>query len=325
MTDAELNLWRRAVRAGELPDDLVGHLHGAVLGVVRRRALPPSFAPYGQWDDEAAEELFSSWYAERLLEQHQLLALLDRVSSKSGLRGLVERSLRQHLLNTADRSQARNVFARVVELLRDRHRYVVVRDSSRASDTWFALAPPGGPGLQAPLWSGGQRELAGWAWDVGDLHVIRYRASAAKLSPVLDTPELERFVTGMLERADAALTPQLLMAALAARVDLGEPQVHELDDARATPSREPSPEAQVIIGATAHAVVDELSTRQRQVLLRADEPVASVARGLSCSVGTVVNERRRIGTLIARHSGDDEERETLLNAVLDRLYLSDDE
>jgi hypothetical protein len=326
MTDADLVAWRRAVRRGDPPADLIDHLRAIVLRMVRRRALPPAFAPYAQWDDEAAAEVFAAWYADRLVGAGQLLALLDRASSLAGLRGLAERSLRQHLLNAADRSQTRNLFSRIVDVLRsDPATYAVVREAARPADTWFALAPPQGEGAAAPVWGGDDAQLGAHAWGVGDLSVIRYRAGAAKLSPVLETSELQRFVTGMLAGTATALTPRLVLTALAARVDLDDPAEQDLAAVPPGAGATPAPDVQVVLDDTARTILEELTTRQCDVLRRGADPVASIARDLGCSVGTVINERRRIGAVVTRLSAGDDERDALLNIATDRLYLQDDE
>ena len=67
MTDRRLHELRKRVRRGELPEDLVAELRSVVGKLVRLRLLPPVFAPYGQWNEEAADEIFSSWYTDRLL------------------------------------------------------------------------------------------------------------------------------------------------------------------------------------------------------------------------------------------------------------------
>jgi hypothetical protein len=317
--------WRRAVRRGDLPSDLVELLRDVALRMSRRRALPPSFAPYGQWDDEAAEEIFAAWYADRLVGAGQLLALLDRSSSEAGLRGLAERSLRQHLLNAADRSQARNLYTRVVGLLRDSPEFGLVQDAFRAADTWYFIAPAAGIDAATPLWSAPDRLLVAHAWALGDLTIIRYRPTAAKLSPVLDGPELERFIVGLMARTQTALTPSLVMVALSARLDLGAPQLHDVDEAPTLASPTRGPDAEVRMAEAARAIVAGLTPRQRAVLRRADDAVATVAAALGCSVGTVMNERRRIGAAVSRVSEDEDDRGVLLNMSADLLYLPDDD
>lgn len=315
MTDSRLRELRRLVRRGETPDDLVAELRSVATRAARLRLLPPSFAPYGVWDDDAAEEVFGDWYAARLLGRGHLQALLDRARGATGFRRLAERSLRHHLLSVQDRSQARNLFRRTIELLEDPNRFSLVRPASRVQDRWYAVA-----GQRAAEWRGRDRDLAAAAWSLGDFTVIRYRAAAAKLSPVLDAGELERFVGGLMQRTGAALTPRLIMDALSARFDLGEVVVTELDEA--PPAKAPEDvEVDVALRDTARVILTELSARQREVLRRtADVRVADLAAELGCSVGTVINEQRRIGTVVTRLSEDDGERDRLLNIARDLAY-----
>ncbi|MGO9956182.1 MAG: hypothetical protein ACLP50_09430 [Solirubrobacteraceae bacterium] len=323
MTEARLIELRRLVRAGELPADLVEELRSVVRGLVRRRLLPPSFAPYGQWDEEAADDLFQSWYTERLLGQGHLQLLLDRARTPGGLRWLAERSLRHHLINAKDRSQAHNLYRRVVALLEDESRFRRVRDATRPQDRWYVLA---GGAAEVPLWVGDDRMLVAHTWALGDFVVIRYKAAASKLSPVLDIGELARFVSGLLMRVEAALTPGLIMRALSARFDLGETELVAHDEGSATGPSTPAPQEEVLLRDLAHAVSAQLTTRQREILRRSEsDTVAEIATAVGCSVGTVVNEQRRIGELVSRVTGDGSERDRLLNMMVDLPYEDDDE
>lgn len=316
-----LRLLRRRVRGGDIPRELVEELRAVARRLVRSRRLPPSFAPYGQWDDEAADEVFASWYADRLVAEDRLLALLDRAPDMPALRRLAERSLRQHVLNRHDRTQARNLFARLVPLLDgDKATYRLVQDASRPQDRWYALATS----ADAQPWAGPERVLVAHAWALGDFSVIRYRAAATKLSPVLDAAELKRFTIGLLQRTGSALTPALIIRVLATRFALGEVEFAPVDDAMPPPSAAPSPDAEVLLRDTARALLLDLTPRQAAILKRSGDKVADIATAVGCSAGTVVNEQRRIGTLIARASGDDAERASLLNFMVDLLYVTCD-
>ena len=320
MIDARVQEWRGLVRQGELPLDLMEELRSVVGRLVRRRLLPPAFAPYGQWDDEAAEEIFGAWYADRLLARNDLQALLDRAATVASFRRLAQRSVRQHLLNRQDRSQAGNLFRRTVALLDNDPAFTKVRDAVRPQDRWYAHGP-----APVPEWSGAERELVAHAWAVGDFIVIRYRAGAGKLSPVLDADGLRRFVAGLMDRAGRALTAGLIMRALAARFDLGEVRIESFGSDDAPASSVPV-DAQVALDETARAICAALTPRQREVLRRStDDTVAGMAQALDCSVGTVLNEQRRIGELVARLSEDDAERDRLLNIIADLEYSDDDE
>jgi DNA-binding CsgD family transcriptional regulator len=323
VTDKRLRELRRLVRNGELPGDLVDDLRAIVRRVARGRLLPPSFAPYGQWDEEAADELFASWYADRLLSRSDLLALLDRAATVGAFHRLAERSLRQHMLNARDRSQAQNLFRRLVVMLGEDDAFRRTRDAVRPQDCWYvdATADP-----EPDPWTGGDRLLIAQAWSLGDFVVIRYRAAANKLSPVLDTGDLHRFAHGLLQRTAAALTPSLIMHALSARFDLGAVDLVPHDDEVPTPSREPSPADDVLLRDTARAALAGLSPRQVEVLRRTGtEAVADIAAALGCSVGTVINEQRRIGEVVTRLSEDDDERDRILNIAADLLYVDNDE
>ncbi len=316
MNDARLAELRRLLRAGRLEQDLVDELRAVVSRVVRLRLLPPSYAPYGQWDDEAVEEVFQSWYERRLLGRGHLQLLLDRAAGAGAFRRLAEQSLRQHLLNERARSQAQNLYWRLVRLLEDDEEFRLVRNAERAQDRWWGL------GVDSAEWSSDERALVAAAWALGDFTIIRYRADAKKLSPLLDADELKRFVVGLLGRAQAALTPTLLMRALEQRFDLGTVDVATIDDAAQAVAGTGDVAAEVALRDTARAVVAELTPRQLEVLRRtiADESVEAIGEALGCSVGTVVNERRRVGAVIARMSEDDEEREALLKFIADLLY-----
>jgi hypothetical protein len=324
MIEARLIELRRLVRARELPTDLVEELRGVVRVLVRRRLLPPSFAPYGQWDEEAVDELFQSWFTERLLGQGHLQLLLDRARTPAGLKALAERSLRQHLISSRDRSQAHNLYRRLIALLEQDPSFRQVSDAQRPQDRWYALSDS--PSERA-RWSGDDRLLIAHGWALGDFIVIRYKATARKLSPVLDLGELQRFAAGLLARVQAALTPAMIMRALAARFALGEPEFvpHE-EQEPSSAAVTPAPQEDVALQEVAQAIIGQLSWRQLELLRRTEsETVAEMAAALECSVGTVINEQRRIGELVARLTESDEERDRVLNMAVDLAYEHDDE
>jgi hypothetical protein len=326
MIDARVRQLRREVRQGELPEDLVAELGLIVRRLIRLHALPTSFSPYGQWDEEAASEIFNSWYVERLLARGHLQALLDRSNSVGSFRRLCERSLRQHILNSQDRSQARNLFRRLVGTLEEDGSFMLVRDAARPQDRWYSLSND----VASQEFSGEDTVLIAHGWAIGDLTIVRYRAGARKLSPVLDGAELTRFTAGLMERVACSLTPNLIMRALAARLDLGEVRVEALDEApepAAPRDRLPAIDEQLALRETALAVLGELTSRQVLVFQGTAEEltVSEIASACRCSVGTVVNERRRIAALVSRVSENDVERDQLLNILGDLVYSDTDE
>jgi hypothetical protein len=324
VTEARLSELRHLVRRGELPKDLLDELRAVGRRMARLRLLPPSFAPYGEWNDEAAEEIVASWYADRLLGHGQLQALLDRASSPGGFRRLAERSLSQHVLNAQDRSQARNLFRRLVAMLEGEPAFTLIQDANRPQDRWYGLAEWT---QKAALWAEDDRRLVGHTWALGDFAVVRYRAGAAKLSPVLDAGELERFAAGLMTQTATGLTPNLIMRALSARFDLGEVILEELEETPPGDAGDLPADVAIVLRDTARFIILELSARQAEVVERtaSEETVAEMARALGCSVGTIINEQRRVGELVTHVSADDDERDQLLNVVVDLLYSLHDE
>lgn len=317
MTEERLNELRRLVRQGQLEADLVEELKSVVSRLVRLRLLPPSYAPYGQWDAEAVEEVFSSWYEKRLFGRGHLQMLLDSARTVGAFRRLAEQSLRQHLLTQRSRSQAQNLYWRVVGLLAGDDDFELVRDAARAQDRWWRRAGSG-----AEEWSGDDRALVSEAFALGDFAIIRYRADARKLSPLLDADELKRFVDGFLART-AALTPTLIMRALEQRFDLGAVSEEELTEVVAPAADTPDIVSDLALSDAARSVIAELTPRQIEVLRRSDEEtVERMATALVCSVGTIHNEQRRIAAVLER-SAEADERDALLKKVADLLYSHD--
>jgi len=311
---------RRQVRAGELPEELIAELRSVAERLVRLRLLPPSFSPYGQWDEEAAQEIFSSWYTERLLARGHLQMLLDRAGSSGALRSLAERSLRQHLSSSRERTQTQNIYWRLNTILQGGHPFVLVESATRPQDRWYATRAGASP------WPGNDRQLIAHGWALGDFTVIRYRADATKLSPLLDSNELARFAEGLMASTGAALTPALIMRVIVARFDLHESESEPFEEAKQTAEVASKLPEQLALRQSALAILAELTPRQVQVLrLTPQDTVVEIAERVRCSTGTVVNEQRRIGQLIIGMSEDDGERDRLLNILADLVYSSSDD
>ena len=197
MTNDEYRDIRRRYReSAELDPRLARELRRIASRLVRYGGLPSAYAPYRIWNREAEEELFQGWYAGRLVNAGQLQALLDRAATIESFRRLGERSLRQHVLNQRERSQVQNLYSRTAELLRDDDDFASFVESARPQDVWWGLATWRDP----PQFSRSDNDLFAAAWSLGEFEIIRYRADAKKLAPVLAAVELKRFVVGLLLR-----------------------------------------------------------------------------------------------------------------------------
>lgn len=319
LTDRGLEKARAALRDGaEPPEALLVELRRVVQAVVRWAGLPPALSPYGTWNEEAEEELYQGWLAERLLERGDLRSLVQRARTAAALRRMAERSLRQWLLNRRVRSESVNLYRRVADLLDEDSGFVRARAASRRAHVSWTLAG----NEDAPDWGGDDRRLLAVAWSLGDFEVVHYRADAEKLSHVLDAPELRRFVAGMLEVSGCQLTLAQLTRALQLRFGLDPLAVEALDDLHEPEQRTLPPDREVALNETVRFIIAELTARQATILLatRAEVTGEALARELDCSAATIVNEHRRIGALIARHAADTSERNLLLKMTGDALY-----
>ena len=315
-------LRKRLLRDGDIADELYSELRDIVAGVVRRRELPPVFAPYGEWNEEAIDEVFQAWMTRRLLGLGHLKPLIARAGDVRVFRARAARSLRQFLLNERDRTQAANLFARMRTLLNEDGDFSCFIDAKRSQDRWWGLTTWDDP----EPFSASERTLHAAAWAAGDLVVIRYRADAKKLSPVLDLPELKRFAVVVFETLTTLLTVPLLIDALRARLDLDEGDVLPLGDSDAATTSPTAMPDQLGLRELAELARSELTERQALVLraTAGERPLADIGRELHCSAATVLNEQRRVAALLTRLTADDAERAELLNLVVDLLYEMSD-
>lgn len=315
--DEYCDIRRRYREDAELDPRLAGELRQIASRLVRYGGLPNAYAPYRVWNREAEEEVFQSWYAGRFVKSGQLQALLDRAVTIQAFRRLGERSLRQHVLNQRERSQVQNLYTRTAGLLRNDGDFAAFVEAARPQDVWWGLAIWRNP----RQFSDSDNDLFAAAWSLGAFEIIRYRADAKKLAPVVAAAELKRFVVGLLEAVAALLTLGLFARALEQRFDLGAIQLDSLDDEGPEVAADEAPDP-LELEQAALAIVAELNRRQAEVLLStdADETLDAMAARLKCSVGTIVNEQRRVGSIIDRHAESSDQRGTLLRKVLDLLH-----
>ena len=319
MKQVELARAREAFeRDGEVTRLLLGELEKIAGFLISGAHLPPSYAPYGRWDAEAAREVLGEWVAEKLLAGGGLAALFDVTTTPRSFRTLAERSLHQFVLNRRRRSQSQNLYERARKILAEDERFLIVRDAVRRQDVvWGLRADP-----PRPAFPGGERELGAFAYSLGEFELIRYKDTAAKLAPLLSSTELTRFIEGMIAAA-GPLSLSSLMQALELRFDLAPVGLDSLqDDDPPEPVTRLTVEEEVVLRQSALGAIAELSGRQSRVLLgrRAEVTVEALAQELDCSVGTIANEEKAIAAVLRRHCDGAEEERELLKIVSDLLY-----
>jgi DNA-binding CsgD family transcriptional regulator len=282
--------------------------------MIKTSGLPAHYSPLGVWSEEAIEEAFADFTADRLLGRGQLLAMLQRSPVRAVFRRMVETSLRQDLIDRLERSQSANLYARITELLADEERYS--SSGSGSGRLWQLREGSGTP------FAGDDRTLAALAWSLGEFAVIRYKPDAKKLSPLLDSDELTRFLDGLLSAN--AMDIATVCRALKLRFSLDDPvQAEPLAEDLTADAIGADPQQILIHHETATAVLAELTERQLQILLGDDqgESTRELALRLECSTGTISHERGRIAEVLARLGGREP---GVLKEILDPLLMGEE-
>jgi hypothetical protein len=282
--------------------------------MIKTSGLPRHYSPLGIWSEEAVEEAFADFVAERLIGRGQLLAMLQRAPAQPVFKRMLETALRQHLIDRLQRSQSANLYARVNQLLVDSGRYEST--GSGTGRLWRLSA-----GTATPF-AGDDRALASLAWSLGEFKIIRYKPDAKKLSPLLDSDELTRLLDGLL--AASAMDIATICRALKLRFALENPAETEplAPDIHAE-GIGADPQQTVLQREVATAALAELTERQLQVLIGEErgESTRELALRLGCSTGTVSHERGQIGAALARVGGDEP---GVLKEILDALFIGDE-
>lgn len=264
---------------------------------VRNSRFPPHYSPTGSWDEEAIQEVLANWLCYRAVERGQVKAMMVTSPTLQIFRGQVKTSVRQSIFDQLRRSQARNLFPRILEILETS---TTCRSRGTGNNAFWYL-----DGATTEMFEGEDRALLNVAYGVGDFEEIRYSADAKKLSPLLERDDLERLVLGLL--AAGAMTTGTLNRAVCLRfgVSLGETHV-ELHDYEVR-ERIADPEEEVLLDTLATAAADELSERQMAILqLRAGEKTGTqIAAELGCSEATISMENSKIRAILARTGADD--------------------
>ncbi len=282
--------------------------------MIKTSGLPAHYSPLGVWSEEAVEEAFADFTMERLIGRGQLLAMLQPAPVQPVFRRMLETALRQHLIDRLQRSQSANLYARVNQLLADSGSY-----SSDGAGTGRIWRPSGG--TAAPF-RGDDRSLASLAWSLGEFKIIRYKPDAKKLSPLLDSDELTRFLDGLL--AKNAMDAATICRALKLRFMLDDPaEAEPLNPDIPATGLGTDPQLTVLYREIATAALAELSERQLQVLIGGErgESTRQTALRLHCSTGTVSHERGQIGAVLARLGGDGP---AVLKEILDALLIGEE-
>lgn len=315
LSDGEFVEARRAVREGEITPELYGWL-GRLIGIAQAtHALAPAPVPGGGWDDrDAVAETLHAWLEESLL-RGGLQSAFDRCDSPRALSRYLERSLRNWLVARSRRAIGPRLLERAGELLSDpRQGFVLVADARAPADRWWGLAE----WRPLPtLFSGDDQAIVAAAWALGDFAILRY-PSSERSDPVLSTPDLHRFLRGLLEQVGSALSGRHFNVAFRGRFAYAYAQPNAaLDDLGQTAGEE-STEQSFEVDESARLALVALTGRQARVLVeRPQRTLEDLAVELGVSRGTIDNEYRRALLKIRESSSSDEQFDVVLEKVLE--------
>lgn len=280
---------------------------------LRARRLPPHYAASGAWTDESIEDAVSQWLAERLVGRGDLKRMAFQTQDLATFRAMLTTSLRQDIIDRLERTESRNLYARICKVLEDEARFSCVGESASRQHRVWAIAG------SLARFEGDDRAFVNAAYAAGDFSRVHYRADAGKLSPVLSSPDLLGFLEGLLRHG--AMSASEIMVAINGRYGLSVTAFAELGENIATPDTV----ADALMAEEAAAIMlEELTPRQLDVLrLSSDcQTVREVAGQLGCSPATVMTELQRIRECHHRLGLDDP---AVLNAVVDLAFqLVDD-
>ena len=196
LTASEFAAARQGVRDGEMTPELYAWLGRLIAITQATRALAPSPVPSGRWDDpDALAEALHAWLEESLL-RGGLQQALDRCDSPRALSRYFECSLRNWLVARSRRAVGPRLLERTGELLADPAQGFPLRCSTYAFPRTAGGPSPSGP-LRQELFAGEDETVIASAWGLGDFALLR-DPSSERSDPVLSTPDLLRFLSGLL-------------------------------------------------------------------------------------------------------------------------------
>jgi hypothetical protein len=305
---------RQAVRDGQITPELYGWLGRLVAVAQATRALAPSPVPGGRWDDpDALAEALHAWLEESLL-RGGLQQAFDRCDSPRALSRYLERSLRNWLVARSRRATAPRLLERAGELLGEPERgFVQVTGAHAPANRWWGLAE-----WRAPAhYAGDDKAVVAAAWALGDFALLRY-PSSERSDPVLSTPDLHRFLCGLLNRIGRALSGRHFDVALNGRFSYAYAQPNVALDDVVEPVGAESAEHAFEIAEAARLAVVALSGQQLRVLReRPHATLEALAAELGVSRGTVDNEYRRALLKVRESTISDEQFDRVLEKVLE--------
>lgn len=332
MTERELRDSGRRLRRGEGPPRcLVDALREAVSATLAVIRLPDAVSPFGHFGSDVHADLLNSWLEDKLLNHGGagLLKLVDKAKDRAGFQFMAEQSFYQWLLNARPRSYASNIYKRMVTKLEEQaDRFHVVHDAARRQHRGWAVVDQGAPAM----FGGSDRELVAAAMAAGSIQLTLYKPGSKNLDPLVGSDELMRFCEVVMCALQAAVTPEILMRALAMRVDLAEIDPDSIDEmgeagGMLAAAADDVDEALDLRSMAINVITQLTNPRWAEVIVateRRGEAGKDVAARLGVSAATVTSDRRNVVLLVTQSAENHDAASTLLKEVVDLLYEASD-
>lgn len=308
------------------------YLYQELLRTVRTvsQRYPISYSPTGRWDEGAFTALAHDWAIAKLWRLGHLEHLLLTNQTLTGFRNGLVLSFRNFLISQKDRTALDNLFQRANTILEHDPRFRLFGETRKKASRHWGLAS----WEDVQPFQGQDEELIAVGFRLNGFPTIRYRDDAKKNSPILTDVDLTAFLYALLETVNRTLSLTQFALVFKYRFNLfgtdeGSLEVAVAEDSEGNSLQltdvireRPTIEEVVIINETATALLNELSPRQKQVLLAYAQPGAtltSVGGQLGCSKSTVENEVQRTLEAISRHAETMEEAEAIYARLLELL------
>jgi DNA-directed RNA polymerase specialized sigma24 family protein len=286
----EFDTAAEAARDGRITEELYGFLVRLVAAARVTRTLPPAPTPSGRWDEpDVVTETVHAWCAEVLFDGG-LLQAFDACRAPRELARYLERALRNWLISRSRAAHGPRLLARSAELMDDEAEFCRLRNAHVITERWWGLAA----WPYADLYAGRDEAVIAAAWALGDWPLVRYTGTERN-EPVLSTPELRKYLRGLLDAIATGLSGRHLDTTFRHRFAYAYAYgPHAAFDDEAAPSAGPGPADGLLLQEAARDALANMTGRQVVVLLRRpDTTLEALAADLGVSRGTVDNEYRR--------------------------------
>jgi hypothetical protein len=228
-------------------------------------------------------------------------------------RSLSKAPLRNWLIARSRRATGPRLLERAAEVLDEDTAFTALRESRAVADRWWGLASWTAP----ELFGGSDEQVVTAAWALGDFALLRY-PSSERSDPVLNSPDLRRYLLELLERVGAGLSGRHLDTSFRGRFAYAYSAAPVPVEEAAELADSTSVELAVETDEAARIALADLSERQVKVLLeRPQGTLEGLAARLGVSRGTVDNEYRRAILKVRSAASSEASFDAVLEKVLE--------